>query len=283
MTTQRPSPCLVSVHGGHSGQFCDHATGRLRDIIDAYVAQGFCWVGITEHIPPLNDDYLYPDEIDAGHDAEFLYRRFEEYISTCKRLKIEYSDRIGIYVAFETEMVAGSIPWIHSLVNQFEPDYVVGSVHYAEDIPFDYSPDDYARALHHFGGYEGLYTHYFDRQYEMIQQISPLVVGHFDLIRIFDPDYPEHLRLPAVFDRILRNLDLIKSLDLVMDFNMSAIRKGAAEPYIAQGILVEAKKLNIRVLPGDDSHNVDSVGQHIQTAIRLLEQAGFSTDWEKLA
>ena len=50
MTTISP----VSVHGGHSGQFCHHATDSLEEIIELYIAQGFPWVGITEHAPGIS-------------------------------------------------------------------------------------------------------------------------------------------------------------------------------------------------------------------------------------
>ena len=43
----------VSVHGGHSGQFCHHATDTLEEIIQQYIAKQFPWVGITEHAPGL--------------------------------------------------------------------------------------------------------------------------------------------------------------------------------------------------------------------------------------
>ncbi len=32
-------PWKVSLHGGHSGQFCDHAKGSLREIVEAAIEQ----------------------------------------------------------------------------------------------------------------------------------------------------------------------------------------------------------------------------------------------------
>ncbi len=53
MTTSAP-PALVSIHGGHSGEFCQHAGDSLEAILEAYAAQGFAWVGITECPRPGN-------------------------------------------------------------------------------------------------------------------------------------------------------------------------------------------------------------------------------------
>lgn len=57
---------LVSVHGGHSGQFCSHAQNSLADIVDAYATKGFQWVGITEHMPAIREEFVPPEEREEG-------------------------------------------------------------------------------------------------------------------------------------------------------------------------------------------------------------------------
>jgi len=49
---------LISLHGGHSGQYCNHAEDLLEDIIQKYIQLGFKKVGITEHIPPVSDFFF---------------------------------------------------------------------------------------------------------------------------------------------------------------------------------------------------------------------------------
>jgi histidinol-phosphatase (PHP family) len=122
----------VSVHGGHSGEFCCHAMDSLEEIVVAYIEQGFEWVGITEHVPPVDDRFRYPEEIKAGLNARQLYDRFERYIAACRRLQKKYIQTIQLYVGFETEASSGSIPFIHDLARLFEPDYIVGSVHHVD-------------------------------------------------------------------------------------------------------------------------------------------------------
>jgi len=129
----------VSVHGGHSGEFCCHAADSLEEIVVAYLVRGFDWVGITEHIPPVDDRFRYPEEIEAGLRARQLYGRFERYIATCRRLQQKYVQSIQLYVGFETEACSGAIPFIRDLARLFEPDYIVGSVHHVDDIGFDFS------------------------------------------------------------------------------------------------------------------------------------------------
>lgn len=115
----------------------------------------------------------------------------------------------------------------------------------------------------------------------MIKDLEPAVIGHFDLIRIFDNDYLSRLQLPAIQARILRNLKLIKEKNLILDFNLRALFKGAQEPYVSRQILELAKDLDVVVIPGDDSHGIDSVGCYLDKGIDILEEIGFATDWPK--
>ncbi len=283
MTDRIAFPNLVSIHGGHSGEFCCHANNSLDEIIVAYADKGFHWVGITEHIPPINDRFLYPEEIKAGLNAQSLYRRFERYIAACRRLQRKHAGALQIYVGFETEHYAGSIPYLRDLMHRFEPDYVVGSVHHIEGIGFDYSAEEYARAISAVGDIEALYCRYFDAQYRLITEIIPAVVGHFDLIRIYDPDYVSHLNLPVVREKVRRNLELIRDLSLILDVNARAFTKGGSEPYPAGSILEQAAKLGIPLVPGDDSHGIDTVGMNVDQVIDHIINVGADTNWRRPA
>ncbi|MGD8542419.1 MAG: histidinol-phosphatase [Desulfobacteraceae bacterium] len=276
-----PPPALVSVHGGHSGEFCQHASDSLEAILEAYTAQGFAWVGITEHMPPAGDRFRYPDEIAAGLDARALRERFARYMATGRRLQAAFAGRLTVFVGMETETYSGAVAYARELAAAFAPDYLVGSVHHVADCNFDFSPESYARAARAVGGLDALYIRYFDLQLEMIQALQPAVVGHFDLVRIYDPDYRARLERPEIRARIRRNLACIRDLGLILDFNVRALVKGAAEPYIAAPILQAAHAMGIALVPGDDSHGVETVGRHIPRAIELLQALGVDTDWPR--
>ncbi|MFZ0134730.1 MAG: histidinol-phosphatase [Desulfobacterales bacterium] len=271
----------VSVHGGHSGQFCCHATDLLEDIVRAYIEEGFEWVGLTEHIPPLEDRFRYPEEIAAGLSADQLYRRFERYIAAGRHLQQKYARAVRLYVGFETEAWSGSIDFVRRMERFFRPDYIVGSVHHVEDVGFDTSPAEYARAVAAAGSLEAFYCRYFDLQHHFLAAARPQVVGHFDLVRIFDPDYPTTIAQPAVQRRVRRNLELVRSLGAILDVNVRALDKGAVEPYPTRSILEQAVELGIPMAPGDDSHGVATVGRHIDRAIAVLRDIGADLNWRR--
>lgn len=269
----------VSVHGGHSGQFCNHATDTLEEIILRYIELGFPWVGITEHAPGISRELLYPDQRAAGLTPEFLLQRFGLYMAECRRLQEKYRQQIKIFAAIESETYSGYREFMPYLLRTFQPDYVVGSVHFVDDLGFDYSREQYQQTAAAVGGTDALYLRYFDLQYEMIAFLKPAVVGHFDLIRIFDPDYRARLTKPEIVAKIRRNLELIKDLGLIMDFNLRSLLKGASEPYITTSILAMAREMDIAVVPGDDSHGVANVGLNMERGIAILVEMGFPTRW----
>jgi histidinol-phosphatase (PHP family) len=272
---------FVSVHGGHSGQFCNHATDSLEEIVQFYIAKEFPWVGITEHTPAINDELLYPDQREAGLTPEFLLNRFADYMKECRRLQKKYSSEIKIFAAMEIETYSGYQEFIPYLINRFQPDYIVGSVHFVNDMGFDYSKEQYDQTVEAAGGMEQLYCQYFDQQYEMIKLLKPSVVGHFDLIRIFDPGYKKRILQPEIMDRIRRNLQLISELDLIMDFNLRSLLKGADEPYITRVILEIAIELGISIVPGDDSHGLSSIGVNMEKWLKVLKDLGCNTNWKQ--
>lgn len=271
----------VSVHGGHSGQFCHHAKDSLEEIVQAYIAHSFPWVGITEHVPGLSQNLLYPDQQAAGLTPEFLMERFGRYMAECRRLQHAYAHAIELYAAMEIETYSGYETFIPMLIERFRPDYIVGSVHFVNDLGFDYSKEQYDATAASVGGYDEMYCRYFDLQFEMIGLLKPAVVGHFDLIRLFDPDYRNRLRQPEIEQRVIRNLKLVKQHDLILDFNIRSLLKGAEEPYITSHILAMARDLGIAVVPGDDSHGLANIHVNMDQAIAILESYGFSTHWQK--
>ncbi len=274
------SPERVSVHGGHSGQFCGHAEDTLEEIIRAYIARGYAWVGITEHMPPERDAQSYPDELEAGMNAADQQARFADYMAACRRLRDKYASEIRVLVAFEAEAYTGYERWVPAVRKAFEPDYIVGSVHQIDDRLIDGSPAWYREAAEAVGGLDELYCAYFDRQYEVITTLEPEVIGHFDLVRIFDAEYSARLAMPPVWRRVVRNLEAIRDLGAIMDFNLAALRKGQSEPYISRPVLEQARKMEIALVPGDDAHGVGHVDQFWQEGVRILGNAGFDLNWK---
>jgi len=248
-------------------------------VVRAYWQRGFAWVGITEHMPAAREDLVPAEERAAGLDAAATQDRFRRYFARARELQAEYAGRLRVLVGFETEAHSGYPEFVRAWVRELQPDYVVGSVHHVHDRLIDATPELYAECAERSGGVPALYCDYFDLQYEMLERLRPAVVGHLDLVRLLDPDYPRTLARAEVWQRIERNLDRVAAQGAILDVNLRALAKGQPEPYPARPILEAARRRGIAVAPGDDSHGVESVGAHCQQGVRLLEEMGFETDW----
>ncbi|SFL97763.1 histidinol-phosphatase (PHP family) [Desulfomicrobium norvegicum] len=260
----------ISLHGGHSGQYCDHARDTLADIVAAYHEAGFECIGLTEHMPPFGDSGMYPDEIELGRTTGWMEARFDLYVAEARSLARAYQDRMRILVGMETEWYPGCAMWVRELRQYHALDYVVGSVHHVQGACFDFSKEAYDKVATMCGGTSRMYAAYFDEQFEMLREIKPEVVGHFDLIRLHDPDYLQTITEPEVWKRILRNLEWIRGAGGILDINARALLKGQPEPYVCAPILDAAAKLEIGAAYGDDAHGVADVGYGFGQVEKLL-------------
>jgi len=266
---------LLSYHGGHSGDLCDHARDTKTDLLASYVAKGFTHVGITEHLPPPDDAFLYPSEIEKGHDAAYLQRVFDTYqLQTRPRLREQYGDKLHLAFSFETEWY-GLEParWLETNLEKYRPEYLVASVHHVDDIPIDMNPTQYAQAAQSSGGVDGLYQAYYDAQFDLFAALSPfasripIVVAHFDLIKIFSPD---HDPSEEVWQPIVRNLEFAIANEYVFEVNARAFKKGLGEPYPSAHLLTQIRDMGGEITLGDDSHAADEVGLHFADALPVI-------------
>jgi histidinol-phosphatase (PHP family) len=149
-------------------------------------------------------------------------------------LREKYASQIKIIIGFEIDWIRpASKDLIERSLSRFPFEFFVGSVHHMHTVPIDYDRPMYERARETAGGTdERLFEDYFDAQLDMLKQLKPLVVGHFDLIRLKSDDMERSFTTwPGVWSKILRNLDFIASYGGMLELNSAALRKGMTEPY----------------------------------------------------
>lgn len=216
-------------HHSHSGQFCAHATCTLEEMVQQAISLKMDTFALTEHIPRDTAD-LYPEEV----DAQKLVEIFDAYYPEALRLREKYASQITILIGFEGEWIRpSSHTIIKDLLSRYNFDFFVGSIHHTLTKPIDFDHDMYYEARTIAGGSdEDVFAAFFDEQYDMLKALTPPLVGHFDLIRLKSDD-PERnwTTMPAVWEKIVRNLDFVASYGGILELNSSAIRKGMSEPY----------------------------------------------------
>jgi histidinol-phosphatase (PHP family) len=192
--------------------------------------QVFC---LTEHMPRHKEDF-YPEEIEAGQTEAWHESNEAAYWEEAQRLRTKYASQIKIIIGFECDWIRPeSKDLIDRSLSRFPFEFFVGSVHHMHTVPIDFDRPMYERARKLAGGTdERLFEDYFDAQLDMLKELKPLVVGHFDLIRLKSDDMERSfMTWPGVWSRILRNLEFIASYGGMLELNGAALRKGMSEPY----------------------------------------------------
>ena len=278
MSRDKSAPWRVSLHGGHSSAFCDHAGSTLRDIVEAAIAFGYHTFGIAEHAPRVEAHRLYAEEIEMGWDIATLDRLFAEYAATLDALLTEYAGRITLLKGFEAEVVPEDryAEVMLGYRERYGFEYLVGSVHWAGGFIIDYTREQFERAVAAYGGLEGLALRYYETVADMVCRLKPEVVAHIDLIRKYAPDEAS-VSTPAVRRAAITSLEAIRAHNAILDVNTSAFRNGLACPYPAPWLVEAAQALDVPCCFGDDSHHAGHVGAGIEQAREYLLELGVET------
>jgi len=280
----------MHTHHSHSGDYVSHATDTLEGITQKAIDMGFETFCMTEHMPRLESKFLYPEELEQNFQVETLKFKFEQFYQHAKKLqkeKIENGCKTHFLVGLEVEGINDAhIDYTTKLLNKFEFDMIVGSVHYVKEIPIDFDRKSWELARDACGGdIRSLFKEYFELQYKVLTKLKPIVVGHFDLIRLFckEDDFDDttgfHMKdiilsrdWPEVWKLIIRNLEFVKSYGGIIEFNSAAIRKGWETPYpkldISQAVVDHCDG---RFCLSDDSHSVAQVGLNYHKVLEYIK------------
>ncbi|KAJ5175350.1 uncharacterized protein N7482_001227 [Penicillium canariense] len=267
-------------HHSHSGQFCPgHAKDSLEEVIQTAIRKKMHVFCLTEHMPRGEEDF-YPEEIEAGETEAWHAANEAAYWAEAVRLRTKYASQISIVIGFECDWIRpSSLALITASLSRFPFEFFIGSVHHMHTVPIDYDRPMYERAREIAGGSdERLFEDYYDAQLDMLQALRPLVVGHFDLIRLKSDDPERGLRAwGGVWERVQRNLDFVVSYGGLLEVNGAALRKGMSEPYPSAEICKEFVARGGRLCLSDDSHGVDQVSLNFGRVREFLDQVGVET------
>lgn len=275
----------VSLHGGHSGEFCDHAEGTLRELLQAAVSKSYRVFGVSEHSPRNEDRFLYSEEKAMGWNLEKVQGDFERYCEVLPALAEEFADRLIVLRGFEAEVVPTDsyLKWMRSYraktLKDGSPlfDYCVGSVHYVDEMQIDGTPTKFRIAVDESGGLEALAIRYYGTVAKMIEELKPEVVGHLDLLKKHVAAIGEPLSIleaPKVARAAELALEAAKANNTILDLNTAGWRKGLGEPYPAPWIVKKAHSMGVTFCFGDDSHRASEVGAGLEEARLYLLQNG---------
>lgn len=212
---------------------------------------------------------------------------FDNFHRAARDLQGRYSGKIELLVGMEIDWLRrDSRAWVDALLRRYPLDMFVGSVHHVHGVPIDYDHPSYHRLLGLCAGRaaeraagcsaeEVLFEDYFDAQFDMLVALRSPVVGHFDLIRLLAGAGDGSLeRWSGVWEKIVRNLEFVRSYGGCLELNSAGLRKGLKEPYPRLEVCRYFDGLGGRFVFSDDSHGIGHVGHSYDGLLKHAELAG---------
>ena len=233
---------------------CNHATGSPREYILKAIEEGIDIYGFSDHAPmDFDQEYRMSFEQMRAYEAEIL------------ALRDEFKEKIEIRLAYEVDYLPGHID---SRVLNADVDYLIGSVHFINKWGFD-NPE-------FIGEYKNrdidqLWQEYFDAIEAMAKSGNYNIVGHIDLLKVFNYKPKKDIRLLAK-----SALKAIKEANMAVEINSAGLRKPVKELYPSKELLQECYNLEIPITFSSDAHKIEDIGFGYSEALELAKEIGYT-------
>lgn len=241
--------------------FCD-GKNTLEEMTLAAIEKGFSAIGFSGHsFVSIDLDCCIKDEA--------------AYFAECRRLQKKYEKKIDVLCGIERDFYAD---------NQYpDLDYIIGSVHYVKVgesyVTVDLKEGQQEAVDKHFGGD---YLSFAESYFETVSKLPTIhktdIIGHFDLIKIFNADGSlfdeESERYQAAAKKAV---DALLKNDVLFEINTGAIYRGRRiDPYPSVFILKYIASKGGKVILNGDSHKADALGFDFEKSVELAKKCGFT-------
>lgn len=186
----------------------------------------------------------------------------ESYISNFNfnnLYKVKKEGEIEIKIGIEFDYKPGREKDIAKILDEYPFEYSIGSVHHIGDWNFD-NPK-YKDKFDNLNPSEllSIYKEYFSIVHKLVKSNLFDIVGHFDLIKIFD--FPIKDR-GVILNMVNPILNTMKNMNIKLEINVNGLNKPIQEIYPACDILKQAKYKNIKFVFSSDAHSPERVGEN---------------------
>jgi len=231
---------------------CNHADGSMDEYIQEAIKKGITIYGFSDHAP-MEFDYKY----------RMSFEEMDIYEKWIDNFKNRYKDKIKILKGYEVDFT----PMVDKRVLDREVDYFIGSVHFLDNWGFD-NPEFIS--MWESRDIDDVYREYFELVKKMAKSRYFDIVGHLDLIKVFN------FRPKDDIKKIAKNaISAIADNKMVVEINTAGIRKKVNEIYPSINLLEMLKEYNVDITFGSDAHSPNQVGFYLKEAIKIAKNIGF--------
>ena len=233
---------------------CNHAKGSMESYIQRAIELDIDIYGFSEHAPMNFDEYY-----------RLSFSEMEAYEKDVFLLQEKYKDDIKILLGYEVDYLERHMD---KRVLNSKVDYLIGSVHFLDKWGFDNPEfiDEYKKR-----DINQIWQEYFNAIEAMAKSGHFDIVGHFDLIKVFNYMPSKDIRI------ISKNAFLaIKKSNMVLELNSAGLRKPCKEIYPSHTLLEVAYELEIPITFSSDAHAIGQVGFKYDETKKVAQKVGYT-------
>ena len=232
---------------------CNHATGTPYEYLQRAITLGIDVYGFSDHAP-----MRYDPQYRMRMDQRQAYRSMiMEAQHLCQR-------QIETLFGYEVDYIEGYVE--EAILNE-SCDYLIGSVHFIDEWGFD-NPE--FLKSYETKDPDTTWKRYFQLMTDMVQTGHFQIVGHFDLLKVFN--FLPSRNITSLADECLH---AIKDHGMAIEINTAGLRKPVQELYPSFSLLSKAFELQIPITFGSDAHSVEQVGFGYEQARELAYKVGY--------
>ncbi len=256
--------------------FCD-GNHSLQEMAKSAYNKGVSILGYSAHC-------IFPFASNWHMDT----RNYQNYFYDVEQLKKEYSGKMEILSGIEADYFPPISFCDRKFYSEFSPDYIIGSVHYLinHDIKnggcftVDGATEEFENGVSQYFGGEGkkAVQLYYSTQREMISHCDFDIIGHIDLVRKRNNELNYFSENDSWYRNELKETAKVAGKSgKVVEINTGGMtRTKLAEPYPSLDFLKLLKAENVPVTICSDSHSIDSITDHFDTAVETAKKAGYT-------
>ena len=258
-------------------EMCHHAVGSIEDYLRQAIKSRLQTIGLSDHFPY---EFLKNIERIPFEEYAITLPEIEGYLSTAEKFREKFKSNINVRIGFEVDFFKNQALALNKHLTKVKNrlDYILGSIHILNfrDGRGAWGFDDsrFRNDFEYYGSQQ-VYINYYKKLQKMIrsEDFDFDIVGHIDLPKKFN-DNPT--KKEAVFDEVLKTLELIKARDLTVEINTGGLRKPCKEQYPSEKIIKEIYSLDIPILLGSDAHKPKDIGYKFKKILKIIKKIGYN-------
>lgn len=246
----------VDLHNHTS--LCNHASGSMEDYVLKAIELNIDVFGFSDHAPMKFDQ-----------DFRMSLKQKDQYEKDVKLLKEKYKNQIDILLSYEVDFIDKT--YVSKDIRNSRVDYLIGSVHFLKNGQslWGFDNPDFIEVYKN-KNIDEIYEEYFKTIEEMIKTNYFNIVGHLDLIKVFNYLPKRDIRLIA--NNVLKQ---IKKFNMTLEINTAGFRKPIKELYPSKLLLEEAYNIGIDITFSSDAHSVTQIGYKYNEAMEIAKNIGY--------